>query len=132
MPSHQTSPSSVNATLVKMTSRLSDLMQLGLVLSLVPGATPKYPDSGLIATRRPSFPGLIQAMSSPIVVTFQPANELGGTIIAKFVLPQALGNAAATWYFLPVGDVTPRISMCSASQPSSRPMVEAMRSAKHF
>ena len=32
----------------------------------------------------------------------------------------------------PSGEVTPRISMCSASQPSSRPITEAMRNAKHF
>src|SRR6185369_12011929 len=115
-------------------------MQFGFVFSLVPGATPKKPASGLIANRRPSLPGLIQAMSSPIVVTFQPDICGGGISIAKLVLPHALGNAAATWCFLPDGDVTPRISMCSASQPgrpaaalaSDRPIVEAIRSAKHF
>ena len=32
----------------------------------------------------------------------------------------------------PCGSSTPRISMCSAIQPSSRAMFEAMRSAKHF
>ena len=84
------------------------------------------------------MPGLIQAMSSPMVVTCQPAIDLGGISIAKLVLPQALGKAAATWCFLPEGEVTPRISMCSASQPglpepaAARPMVEAMRNAKHF
>lgn len=67
-----------------------------------------------------------------MVVTFQPSMPCGGISIAKLVLPQADGNAAATWYLRPLGEVTPRISMCSASQPSSRPMVEAMRSAKHF
>jgi hypothetical protein len=41
MSSHQTSPSSVSATLVKMQSRLSESMQFGLVWWLVPGATPK-------------------------------------------------------------------------------------------
>jgi len=41
MPSHHTSPSSVNATLVKMTSLSRLDMQLGLVSVLVPGATPK-------------------------------------------------------------------------------------------
>jgi len=35
-------------------------------------------------------------MSSPIVVTFQPAKPCGGISIAKLVFPQALGNAAAT------------------------------------
>ncbi len=71
-------------------------------------------------------------MSSPIVVTFQPSKPAGGIIIEKLVLPQALGNAAATYVFSPCGDVTPRISMCSASQPWSRPITDAMRSAKHF
>jgi hypothetical protein len=75
---------------------------------------------------------LIQAMSSPMVVTFQPSKPLGGTSIEKLVLPQALGKAAATWYLRPSGEVTPSTSMCSASQPWSRPIVEAMRSAKHF
>ena len=39
----------------------------------VPGATPKKPASGLIAYSRPSSPNFIQAMSSPIVSTFQPS-----------------------------------------------------------
>src|SRR4030088_2657573 len=41
MTSHHTSPSSVNATLVKMVLAVIDAMQLGLVVWLVPGATPK-------------------------------------------------------------------------------------------
>ena len=41
-------------------------------------------------------PICIQAMSSPMVVIFQPAKCAGGISIAKFVLPHALGNAAAT------------------------------------
>ena len=56
----------------------------------------------------------------------------GGIIIAKFVLPQALGNAAATYVFSPVGAVSPTMSMCSASHPSSRAMTDAMRRARHF
>src|SRR5438105_6658159 len=40
-PSHHTPRSSVIATLVKMESRLTASMALGLVLRLVPGATPK-------------------------------------------------------------------------------------------
>ncbi len=96
MPSHQTSPSSVSATLVKMTLECSIAIALRLVFSLVPGATPKQPYSGLIAYSRPSACGLIHAMSSPIVVTFQPSKPAGGISIAKLVLPQADGNAAAT------------------------------------
>src|SRR6478672_9054130 len=40
-PSHQTSPSGVIATLVKMVSRAMVFIALGLELKLVPGATPK-------------------------------------------------------------------------------------------
>ena len=46
---------------------------------------------------------LIHAMSSPIVVTLQPSKPAGGISIAKLVLPHALGNAAATYVFSPVG-----------------------------
>src|SRR5690606_27205023 len=49
MPSHHTSPSSVMATLVKMVLLEMVAMAFGLVFSLVPGATPKYPASGLMA-----------------------------------------------------------------------------------
>ena len=69
-------------------------------------------------------------MSSPIVSTFQPAMD--GTIIAKFVLPQAEGNAAAMYLTRPSGFVNFKINMCSANQSLSRPMREAMRRAKHF
>jgi hypothetical protein len=48
-PSHQTSPSSVIATLVKMQLAWSAPMALALVFGLVPGATPNSPASGLIA-----------------------------------------------------------------------------------
>src|SRR5437870_12852004 len=96
IPSHHTSPSGVMATFVNIVLLLIIAMQLGLVFSDVPGATPKNPDSGLIAWKRPSLPGLIQAMSSPTVETFQPLNAGGGISMAKFVLPHAEGNAALT------------------------------------
>src|SRR5207248_712161 len=96
MPSHHTSPSGVSATLVKIVFFLIVSMQLGLVSQPVPGATPKKPASGLIARSWPSLSGLIHAMSSPTVVTFQPLNAGGGISIAKLVLPHALGNAAVT------------------------------------
>src|SRR5437016_14004322 len=54
MPSHQTPPSGVSATLVKMVLRESVAMALGLVFTEVPGATPKKPASGLIARDRKS------------------------------------------------------------------------------
>src|SRR5471032_2525433 len=98
MPSHQTPPSGVSATLVKMVFFASAAIAFGFVWFDVPGATPKKPASGLIARRRPLASGLIHAMSSPTVQIFQPffLNDAGGMSIAKLVLPQALGNAAAT------------------------------------
>src|SRR5271155_4695586 len=72
IPSHHTPPSGVSATLVKMVLRASVAMALGLVLALVPGATPKKPASGLMARSLPLASGLIQAMSSPTVQTFHP------------------------------------------------------------
>src|SRR5215469_1946256 len=96
IPSHQTPPSGVNATLVKMVLFASVAIALGFVFSDVPGATPKKPASGLMARRRPCASGLIQAISSPTVQTLHPSKPLGGISIARFVLPQALGNAAAT------------------------------------
>src|SRR6267142_774138 len=132
MPSHHTPPSGVSATLVKMLFFESATIALGFVLADVPGATPKNPASGLIACSRPCASGFIHAMSSPTVQTFHPSNPLGGIIIAKLVLPQALGNAAVTYVFSPFGSSTPRISMCSAIHPSSRAIFDAIRSAKHF
>src|SRR6202140_4717015 len=85
MPSHQTPPSGVSATLVKIEFRASVAMAFGLVFFEVPGATPKNPVSGLIARRRPLASGLIQAMSSPTVHTFQPSKPSGGTSMAKLV-----------------------------------------------
>ncbi len=46
MPSHQMSPSSVSATLVKTELPHRVFMALALVCSPVPGATPKKPASG--------------------------------------------------------------------------------------
>src|SRR5471032_3218165 len=96
MPSHHTPPSGVRATLVKMVLRERVAMALGLVFCDVPGATPKNPASGLIARKQPWASGLSQAISSPTVQSFQSLSSLGGIIMAKFVLPQELGNAAAT------------------------------------
>ena len=68
-------------------------------------------------------------MSSPIVSTRHPASA--GTIMARLVFPQPDGNAADYRGRVPPlrGGVTFRMSMCSASQPSSRAITEAIRSA---
>jgi hypothetical protein len=94
IPSHQTSPSSVRATLVKTELPTASVrMALGLVWKSVPGATPNSPYSGLVAQSRPSEPNRIQAMSSPTVSTFHPGSV--GSSMARLVLPQADGNAPA-------------------------------------
>src|SRR5438552_19111470 len=49
IPSHQTSSSSVSATLVKIVFALVEAIAFGLEVVFVPGATPKRPASGLIA-----------------------------------------------------------------------------------
>src|SRR5581483_2160894 len=93
IPSHHTPPSSVNAQLVKMTSSFTVAIAAGFDCDDVPGATPKKPLSGLIARSLPSGPIFIHAMSSPMVSLFQPG--IVGTSMARLVLPQADGNAAA-------------------------------------
>ena len=130
MPSHHTSPSAVSAVLVKMEFFVMVCMALMLVSSLVNGATPKKPASGLMAYNWPSGPYFIQQMSSPMVSAFQPA--MVGTSMARLVLPHAEGNAAAMYLNSPCGLVSFKMSMCSANQPSSRAITEAMRNAKHF
>src|ERR1700722_6340145 len=63
MPSHQTPPSGVSATLGKMVLRGGASMAVGFVFPDVPGATPKKPASGLMARRRPLASALIHAIS---------------------------------------------------------------------
>src|SRR6204780_1161460 len=83
MPSHHTPPSGVSATFVKIEFRANVAIAFGFVFSEVPGATPKNPASGLMANNRPLAFGLIQAISSPTVHTFQSSRPLGGTSMEK-------------------------------------------------
>src|SRR5829696_8328171 len=99
MPSHQTSPSSVFAQLVKIVFARTVAIAFGFVFSPVPGATPKKPASGLIAHSRPSSPNFIHAMSSPTVSTVQPSSV--GISIARLVLPHADGKAPVTYFDSP-------------------------------
>ena len=68
-------PSSVKPTLVKREFLLQVSIAFGLLWVEVPGATPKNPNSGLIAYKRPSGPGFIQQISSPTVSIFTKRNE---------------------------------------------------------
>src|SRR6266702_662501 len=93
MPSQYGVLLGVKATFVKIVFCRMVAMTLGLVREFEPGATPKKPASGLIAHKRPSGPGCIQAISSPTVHTFQPSDSNGDFNMARFVLPHALGKA---------------------------------------
>src|SRR5919202_1926122 len=75
----------------------------------VQGATPKKPASGLMAHSRPSSPNFIQQMSSPPVSTFHPGRV--GSTMARFVFPEADGNAPAMYLHSPSGLVSLRMSM---------------------
>src|SRR6266853_4743453 len=68
MSSHQTSPSGVSTTFVKILFLANVATAFGFDLREVPGATPKNPVSGFMAYSRPSMPARIQAMSSPTQV----------------------------------------------------------------
>ena len=143
MPSHQTPPSglpsapTVSATLVKMVLRASVAMALGLVLSRcagrdaeeaglgVDGAQPAVGvglDPGDVVADGPDLPALeAGGRNEHGEVGLAAGAGEGGGDVGLLGLPLASG-----------GDSTPRMSMCSAIQPSSRAMLEAMRSAKHF
>src|SRR5437899_10848897 len=99
MLSHQMSPSSVMAQLVKIEFLAAVSMALRFDCSFVPGATPKKPYSGLMAYNRPSAPNFIHAMSSPTVSTFHPA--MAAISSARLVFPHAEGHAPVMYLAFP-------------------------------
>lgn len=66
-----------------------------------------HPDSKINQSDSPWSSNFIQAMSSPTHSTFQPGSV--GHSMARLVFPQALGKAAAMYFFCPAGLVMPRI-----------------------
>src|SRR5690625_6494402 len=110
-PSHQTPPSGVSATLVKMVLPFEIArMAFGLVFQPVPGATPKKPYSGFTTRKFLSSSGVIQAISSPSVSAVQPSSV--GSINARLVFSVADGNALVLVYDLPYGLVIFIIIIC--------------------
>ncbi len=129
-PSHQTSPSSVSAQLVKIVSCPIESIALGLVER---SRSRSDAEEAVLRVDRAQAAVVVELHPGDVVADRLdlPAGSVGISI-ARLVLPQALGNAAATYLTAPSGEVSLRISMCSASQPSSRAITEAIRSAKHF
>ena len=64
-------------------------------------------DQHLGLKESPCWSNFIQAISSPTHSTFHPGRV--GFIMARLVFPQALGNAAAKYFFWPLGLVMPKI-----------------------
>jgi hypothetical protein len=102
LPSHHTSPSGSNAHSYKSYRALIDRHRVRIRLLIRPR---QHAEIAELRIDRPQPPVLssthIQTMSSPTVVIFHPWRLYfsGGISIAKFVFPQALGNAAATYVF---------------------------------
>ena len=83
-------------------------------------------------------------MELPVVATLVPSDatavgsEFGravdfrGRAIAIGAPSYGAASAEGAVYLFEASGFAPRMSMCSASQPSLRAIVEAMRSAKHF
>ena len=135
IPSHHTSPSSVSATLVKNGITLQAAHAVGVGHHVGAGCHAKVARFWVDwRANAPLHRALIQAMSFtnrrdlPTLEAF-----LVESAWRNLSLPQALGKAAATWYFLPSGFGDAQNQTCaSANQPCVWPMVEAMRKAKHF
>ena len=132
MPSHHTSPSSVGATLVKIyPSGLA--MQLGVGQRVRAGATPKVAGLGIdgvhLAVSMGLDPGNVVANGGDLPAS---KNRPQAAPASKVGLAAGAGKTASHWwYFACPGVGAPRISMCSASQPWSRPMVENAQ-GEHF
>ena len=132
MPSHHTPPSGVSATLVKIVFLASAAIAFGLVFIDVPGATPKKPASGLMArklARRVRLNPCNVVADRPDLPAFK---SCGRNQHGEVRLAAGAGESRGHVCLFTFRTSAPRISMCSAIQPSSRAMVEAMRSAKHF
>jgi hypothetical protein len=98
MPSHQTPPSGVSATFVKIVFRDQRGHRVRVRLHRGAGRHAEETRLGIDRVEPAVGAGLQPRDVVAEVHTFQPcsAEGLRGTIIAKLVLPQALGNAAET------------------------------------
>ena len=68
-------------------------------------------DAAFVERGDARFPANENLHALGAVGNVEQADQAGALLEKIKQLPQALGKAAATWYFLPSGEVTPRISM---------------------
>ena len=128
-PSHQMSPSSVSATLVKTElPLLMVLMAFGLVCSLVPG---RDAEEAVLRVDRPQPAVLADPHPGDVVAEGLDLPARDGRLRASrgWSCRRRSGTPPRCTSRRPRGEVSLRISMCSASQPSSRAITLAMRSA---
>ena len=97
MPSHHTPPSGVSATLVKIVLRGERRHRVGIGFLRRPRRHAKKSGLGIDGAQ----PALRIGLDPRDVVSHRPdfpvlQSPSGGTIMAKLVLPQELGKAAAT------------------------------------
>ena len=136
MPSHQTPPSGVRATLVKMVFLARVAMALGLVLARGAGGYAEEAGFGVDGAELAGGVGLdpgdvvADGPDLPAVEAF--GRDQHGEVGLAAGGGEGGGDVGLFVCLLVGGDSTPRMSMCSAIQPSSRAMLEAMRRAKHF
>ena len=133
MPSHQTPPSGVKRDVGEDGVLRQRRHGVGIGLHRVPGATPKNPASGLMARRLPVRVGLDPGdvvADGPDLPAFEIRRAESSW--RSWSCRRRWGRRRRRRSSRPAGSSTPRMSMCSAIQPSSRAMLEAMRSAKHF
>ena len=130
IPSHQTSPSSVRAQLVKIEFARSVAIAFGFVFGLVFG---RDAEEARLGVDRVQATVLAELHPGDVVADRLrlPAVQ-GGDQHREVGLPGSRREGPGHVLHLAPGEVSLRISMCSASQPSSRAIAEAIRSAKHF
>jgi len=120
--SHHTSPSSVSATLVKMQFLVTAGHRVRVRVRAGAGRHAEEARLGVDGVQLPVLAGLdprdvVAARSRSSSLRSRPAAPASRSWSCR----TPTGTPAATYVFSPSGRSTPRMSMCSANQPSSRP-----------
>ncbi len=131
MPSHQTSPSAVSAVLVKIGVIVMRAHRVRVGLDA--GARRDAEEPGLRVDRVQPAVGAEAASRRCRRRSSRPSSRAASARASRGSSCRTpTGTPPRRSGLSPAGGVSLRMSMCSASQPSSRAIVEAMRRAKHF